>query len=522
MSRYSKKYFAPDRDQQLLLPPDLRNWVGSKHLSRSMLDVIEKMDLRKLYEVYESEKKEARGRPPFDPAMMLTLIFYCIAKGVFSSRGMERMTVDDIGARYIAGNRCFPDHASFAHFKIRHEKELPDVFTQVLFLCQQAGLIDLVHIAVDSTVIFASASAAKSVETKNLENLLLACQARAAALILELVSADAKSEVVLKKALHREELQEDKLNRAADFLKARDEVQQTLNQEAEIRREQAVEDCEESRRLVGSILKQLRLEEDWTLKVLSQKCAISFRRISDLELGKVGLSAEERNALVAAFDIPEDRLPLLTEKPSWAALEQLAKPSRINLTDPESYLTFRKKNGFRQCQLAQVATDSKHQVIVAVEVSQRNNDHPSLSSLVGKVVATFGKDPKICSADTGYASEDNFLNPLFANIDLFVKVAKLKPPKVPLDPTLPVPETVEKPAYQAMRAKMATKEGKSIYNRRAQIVEPAFGQIKHDRGFDRFLRIGHAKAVIDWTLVTTVHNLLKLFKFGHKLASTLP
>ena len=480
--QHIRKYVNADRHQPLLMPPDLRDWVHEGHEARFFVAIVGKLDLTKFYEVYEKDVKDWRGRPPLDPALMIALIFYCISQRQYSVRGMERMTYNDIGARYVAGNH-HPDHSTIAKFQIRHAKELTEVFTQVVLLCHQAGLIDLLHVAIDSTVILADASRTKSVEVEKIEELLKQCKERAEALLNRLKEANEEEEKALKSGLRRQELHNQRLQSAFDFIQEREKQNRALEEEAKAKQQEALkkaqEDLEESRAIIGAIVSRHRKESGWSLRQLSAKSGINYKRLSELEHGDRPLSSDERSQLVKALGIEEAALPLPSEKCPLESLKRLANPNRINLIDRDSYLIHRKNHGYRQGFLAQAITDSKCQIILGGEISPGNDDHPALHSLLSKVHEIFHQLPKRASADTGYASEANFTDPRFVEVDLYVKTVKTsKPAKNPL------------PATDAMRTKLETEEGKEIYKCRAKTVEPPFGQIKHDRGFTRFLRVG--------------------------------
>ncbi len=142
----------------LLLPPSLLDWLPEGHLAHFILDVVEQLDLSKIYASY---KGDGRGQPPYEPGMMTALLFYAYCTGVPSSRQIEKRTHEDIAFRVIAANR-HPDHDSICEFRKRHLKALAGLFVQILRLCQQAGLVKLGHVALDGTKIKANASKHKA------------------------------------------------------------------------------------------------------------------------------------------------------------------------------------------------------------------------------------------------------------------------------------------------------------------------------------------------------------------------
>jgi transposase len=149
-----QNFIACDRDQVLLLPPDLREWLPAGHLALFVIDVVEELDLGGFYGAY---REDGQGRAAHDPAMMVALVVYAYAKGVRSAREIERRCVEDVAFRVIAANRA-PDHSTVARFLVAFELQLAGLFSQVLALCARAGLARAGVVAVDSTKLNANAS----------------------------------------------------------------------------------------------------------------------------------------------------------------------------------------------------------------------------------------------------------------------------------------------------------------------------------------------------------------------------
>ena len=136
---------ACDREQSFLLPPDVREWLPEDHPAWFVIDVIRVMDTSGFYAAYRAD---GHGRAAYEPSMMLALLVYCWARGVRSSRAIERACVDDVACRVTAAQQR-PDHATIARLVERHERALADVFGEVLALCADAGLATVGVIAVD-------------------------------------------------------------------------------------------------------------------------------------------------------------------------------------------------------------------------------------------------------------------------------------------------------------------------------------------------------------------------------------
>lgn len=155
----ARDFLPYDLDQQYLLPPSLKEWLPADHLAFFVSDVVDSLDLSLIMDTYQ--KDELRGRPGYNPAMLLKLLIYGYAQGKTSSRKLERSTYEEVPYRVLAGNQ-HPDHDSIASFRKRHLAALGGLFTQVLRLCQEAGLVKLGHVALDGSRIKANASKHKA------------------------------------------------------------------------------------------------------------------------------------------------------------------------------------------------------------------------------------------------------------------------------------------------------------------------------------------------------------------------
>src|SRR4051794_11804624 len=149
-----QNFVACDRDQELLLPPSLREWLPEDHLAWLVLEAVGELDLTAFYAGY---REDGHGRAALHPAMMVALLVYAYSVGVRSSRAIERHCREDVAFRVITANQT-PDHATIARFRVRHEDAIGELFGQVLGLCARAGLVRLGVVAVDGTKIAAAAT----------------------------------------------------------------------------------------------------------------------------------------------------------------------------------------------------------------------------------------------------------------------------------------------------------------------------------------------------------------------------
>src|ERR1035441_8616771 len=150
----AQNFITCDRGQVFLMPASLVDWVPEDHLVWTVLGAVDQMDLSAFYGAYRAN---GQGRGAYDPAMMVALLIYAYSRGNRSSRGIERECREDVVYKLITALRV-PDHSTVAEFRRRHETALAGVFTQVLGLCREAGLVSVGVIAVDGTKIAASAS----------------------------------------------------------------------------------------------------------------------------------------------------------------------------------------------------------------------------------------------------------------------------------------------------------------------------------------------------------------------------
>src|SRR5215216_959856 len=148
------RFIGCDREQVFLMPPSLRDWVSEGHLVWTVLEAVAGLDLSAIYAEY---RDDGRGRPAYEPSMMVALLLYAYARGNRSSRGIERACFEDVAYRVVAGNLA-PDHSTIADFRCRHERALGEVFSGVLGLCARAGLASVGVVAIDGTKMAANAS----------------------------------------------------------------------------------------------------------------------------------------------------------------------------------------------------------------------------------------------------------------------------------------------------------------------------------------------------------------------------
>src|SRR4030088_884908 len=145
--------FRPvDRDTGFLMPPSVDEWLPERHLARFVVEVISGLDLRAMTGDYRGS-----GEASYHPSVLLGLLVYGYATGVFSSRKLERATYDSVALRFLAANQ-HPDHDTIATFRRRFLEQIEGLFVQVLLLAREMGMLKLGTVALDGTKIHANAS----------------------------------------------------------------------------------------------------------------------------------------------------------------------------------------------------------------------------------------------------------------------------------------------------------------------------------------------------------------------------
>jgi transposase len=456
--------FLPDTvNQTLLFPPSLHDWLPNGHLARFLVDVVSALDLDAVYGSYR--EKDGRGQSAYAPEMMVRLLLYGYATGVYSSRKIEKRTFEDVAFRYLSGDQ-HPDHATIAEFRKRHLTALAGLFTQALLLCAKAGLVKLGHVSIDGTKIKANASKHKAMSYKRMNETEVRLKREIDALLSAAEKTDAEEDAQYGKDRRGDELPEELQRRESRLQKIR-EAKAALEAEA---REKA---------------EQERVE-------VEQKLA--EREEEERRTGK-----KKRGRKPQAPD-PEQAKPDDTAQRNFVDPESRIMPDGAN------------KGSFVQGYNAQIAVDSASQVIVAAEVTQQTTDSRQLLPMLAQIAMNLKQKPDKASADAGYFSEANVNDEAVTGIDLYIATGRDKHG----DPT----ETIigDAPAgatpREQMRRKLSNDAGRAVYKMRKAIVEPVFGQIKERRGFRRFSLRGKQNVGSEWRLVCAVSNLLKLFRSG--------
>lgn len=482
--------YAPE--QSFLLPPSPREWLPTSHLVYFVLGFVDQLDIREIEKRVQA--KDHRGERPYSPRMMTALLLYGYAVGVFSSRRLERATLEDVAFRVLAGGEQ-PHFTTINAFRATHREALANLFVQVLAACQSAGLVKLGHVAIDGTKMKANASKhkAKSYDRMikdsdrlraEVETWLRRAEAEDAADEAEFGPYDPQEEVRLR---------EEKLAKMAIALEA-------LKKETAAAR---------ARRLRGQA-EELRDKAELPTTSSNKKAA--FHTLAKKRDHQASLFDDDDLDPPAGSDadLPRNSPPANTDG--------TPKPkAQRNFTDPESRIMLR-DGSFLQAYNAQIAVDDANQIIVAAAVSNQSPDSEYFEPMLNRIVDNCRAVPERTTADSGYFSAANVRAAEHMGTEPFIAVGRHRNDgKQKEAPPLPQHRSDDQ---NAMRALLATPPGRAIYAKRKSTVEPVFGQIRGPRRFQQFSFRGLFKNRCEWALVCLTHNLLKLFRAAQPAATS--
>jgi transposase len=440
-----------DRDTGFLMPPSVDEWLPERHLARFVVEVVGGLDLRAMTGSYRGS-----GEASYHPELLLGLIIYGYATGVFSSRKLERATYDSVAFRFIAANE-HPDHDTIAAFRRRFLPQIETLFVQVLGMAREMGVLTLGTVALDGTKIHANASRHSAMSYEHASKIEAQLTAEVAELMAKAEAAD-QADVPDGMSIPEE------LARREQRLAAIARAKATIETRAKERhaREQAEHDAKMAQR--------------------AAKTATTGKK-------------------------PSGRVP-------QPPVEGPLPTDQVNLTDEESRIMPVAGGGFDQCYNAQAVVAAGSLLVIATDVVQAPNDKQQLEPMLDEIADlpdTLGEVDELL-ADSGYFSEGNVNACAAAGIDPVIamgqqahypsldeRFANVPPP--PHDPT----------PLEAMNHLLQTPEGRKRYALRKQTPEPVFGIIKSGLGFRQFLLRGLDGVRGEWKLVTMAWNLKRMF-----------
>lgn len=447
----AKRFRDYDQTQQFLLPPSLDDWLTGDDEARFISEIVDEvLDLTDIYASYE----KLRGGPPYDPAMMLKVLLYAYSTGITSSRKIEKACHRDIAFRWMTGNQT-PDYRSLARFRKRHLDAVGGLFTQVLAVCAQAGMVQLGRVALDGTKLDANASKHKAMSYDRMDTKIQALQAEVDSLLATAEDTD------------------------------------------------EAEDTEYGHDQRGDeIPDELRHRQ---------------RRIAKLKAAKADIEAEAKDRAAAkARDKAAKKHadPVEQDTAAEEAAEKAVPEAKTqrNFTDPESRM-MKTNHGFDYAYNGQAIVDETAQVIIATDLTDKATDVQQLVPMHETMVdqltdAGIAQHPAVFLADAGYCSNANLTAAEDLPSTALVATGRERAGESFPGPDAPVPEDAT--VREAMAHRLRQPDDRAHYARRKAIVEPVFGQMKTRQAAGQFRLRGLAAVKCEWVLHAVCHNLRKL------------
>ena len=463
-----QNFIGGDREQALLMPPSLQDWLPQDHLAWFVLAAVEEMALTAFYGAYRGD---GVGRPAHDPGVMVALLLYSYARGQRSSRRIERSCVEDIACRVICVNEA-PDHTTIARFRQRHEDAIAGLFSDVLRLCADAGLAGVGLVAVDGTKVHADASHHANRDYEQIAREILA----------EADAIDAAEDEQFG------DRRGDELPLELQTGRGRQEWLRAGRKRLEAQRDADPQPVPASRpeRLKES---KRRLQAELWAEIRANEEYLAYRARGVMSNGR--------------------RLGPSTVPKPWVAPD--TPSGKVNVTDPDSR-NVKTPRGYLQGYNAQ-AVCNEQQIVIAAEITNDSPDFgllgPMISVTQRELLAAGVSDPlEVVVADTGYWHHVQMDELAMRDITVLIPpdAGKRKDTRPGWDGG----------RYAFMRRVLATDIGAALYARRQELIEPVFANTKFNRRIDRFQRRGRAACRSEWRLINATHNLLKLHK--HQLA----
>jgi transposase len=447
----TRKFKRPNYEATLNSTIRLGEALPPNHLARFVVDVIAQLDLSVLYARYASVGGEAIA-----PEILLGLLLYGYATGVFSSRKIEKGTHESIPFRFVAGG-LHPDHDTIANFRKTFLAEIQELFVQVLLLAQTAGVLKIGNISLDGSKIHADASKSQAVSYKRLGELETKLRQEVQALMTLGEQADQGELVVPEGVVIQDEI--------------------TLRQER-------LENLAQARAVL-----EARAQERYAAEQAEYEAKQRQRE-----------QRAQQNKRKPGGRPPKPPQPGAQDKDQY------------NFTDPDScIMKTSTDDGFDQHYNAQIATDQASLLIIAHSLSNHPNDQHEMVPTLDALDPQIGL-PQAAALDNGYFSEANIAACAQRGIEPYIATGR--EPQHPSWQTFFAQPSATPSADASPTVKMAyklqTEIGRAIYRLRKCTVEPVIGIIKEVLGFRQFSLRGLQAAAGEWGVVCLAFNLKRL------------
>lgn len=445
----ARKFKTADYEATLDIEVKIDDCLPLEHLARFVVNAVTVLDLSEIYEEYGE-----LGGIPYDPRMMVALLFYAYATGVFSSRRIEKATYESIPFRYVAGNMN-PDHDTIATFRKRFLSQLQNLFVQVLLLSSMMGQLKLGNISIDGSKVHADASKSKAVSYKY----ALKLKAKLEQEVVELfeLAAQADGQAIPEGMIVADEI---------------------------ARRQEKMEQLAEAIRVLEE-----RGEERYQAELAEYEANMQRREAKEKETGR--------------------KTPGTKPKPPTAGAQD---KDQYNFTDPDSRIMKNPTNkGFDQHYNTQIGVDHDSRLVIAHGVCDQPNDKLQALPMLDAVSPLLGT-PQSASLDNGYFSQENVAGIQERGVEPYIATGR-EPHhqnwRIFFEKE-PDPPDEDASIIVKMAHKLRTEIGKTIYRLRKCTVEPIIGIIKEVLGFRQFSLRGLGAVQGEWSLVCTAYNLKRM------------
>jgi transposase len=449
----ARRFTVIDYEKSLDQTITIRDVLPPDHLARFIVRVISMLDVSAIYAKYADDGGEA-----YAPELLLGLLFYGYATGVFSSRKIEKATYESIPFRFLAGG-WHPDHDTLANFRKTFLPEIAELFAQVLVIAHELGVLKLGSISLDGSKVHADASKSHAVSYGRLLQLEQSLRAE----VEELLA----------------------LGEKADEHPEGTRLPEGLQVEFEI-----------------------ALRQEQLLNLEKAKAVLEARAQERYEAEKAEYEARMREREEKAKQTgrkPRGKDP----KPPTAGPRA---EDQYNFTDPDSRIMKNSTNkGFDQHYNVQVAVEQECRLIVANTLSNHTNDTEEAIPTVEAIPAALGK-PQAAALDNGYWSPSNVEALAMQGMEPYVATGRDSHHRSWQERFAqePEPPPEEASLIVKMAYKLKTEIGKQIYGLRKSTVEPVIGIIKETLGFRQFSLRGLVAVAGEWCLVCLAYNLKRL------------
>jgi transposase len=527
------KGFRPvDRDQQFLLPVNMRDWLPDGHLVWFVLDTVAQLDLGMFR---ARHRLGGAGREAYEPGMLLALLIYGYAVGERSSRRIERLCGVDVAFRVICAQDT-PDHTTIARFRKAHADLFEQVFAQVLGLCARAGMGRLGTVAIDGTKIAANAS----IDANHGEGWF---REQARKIAAEADAADAAEDAEFGPEARGDELpgeladpatRAERIRRCLSEIAAEQAEKDTASAAAEAKAEQHL-----ARLAAGPVVgrdpggvdpvaaAQARLAREVAARrgeIDAYAAAVGAARAAGRRLprGRQVVDPFGGKGVKKALAALRRALAAAARSGTTAGKDGTdGKVVRRNVTDPDSRIMPTRK-GWCQAYNAQFAVSADY-LILALALTNNPADVGELKAMLAQVERAVevinrervvAEEPGTALADAGYFSEDNLLpdvggEPVF---DLLIAPGKSRDlhHEAATNPAAGPPPEGASPV-ERMRHRLRTPEGAELYKKRGATVEPVNGHIKDRNRLRQFSMRGLAACLGELNLTASAHNVSRMF-----------